>query len=546
MRRYRKESVSGETEMADGIFLGAANGTPQYLTLSRANRHGLIAGATGTGKTVTLQGLAENFSREGVPVFVADVKGDLSGIAMAGSPAFKHADKLEGRAKEIGLDPYAYADNPAIFWDLYGEQGHPIRTTISEMGPLLLSRLMDLNDTQEGVLTIAFRYADEERLLLLDLGDLQAMLAYCADNADMLSARYGNVTRASVGAIQRQLLTLDSQGGGQFFGEPALEIADFLKVDDKGRGYINVLAADRLMRSPKLYSTFLLWLLSELFETLPEVGDPDKPKLVFFFDEAHLLFDDAPRALVEKIEQVVRLIRSKGVGVYFVTQNPIDIPEEVAGQLGNRVQHALRAFTPRDQKAVKAAAETFRVNPDLDVATVITELKVGEALVSVLDDEGAPSVVQRTLIAPPRSRLGPVEAKERAIIRSVSPVDGKYDSAVDRESAEEVLAKKAVDAAATVREVEEEGREEAGRRPRKSTSIVGRIASAVMGAIASSLGAMIAAKLSGRKSRANPMASAASAAAGTAATELGKQIGIPSVGGVAGRFARNLMGGLMR
>ncbi|TNE40111.1 MAG: DUF853 family protein [Sphingomonadales bacterium] len=434
--------------MTDGIFLGAANGQPQYLNLRRANRHGLIAGATGTGKTVTLQGVAENFSREGVPVFVSDVKGDLSGIAMAGSPTFKNAEKLESRAKEIGLDPYVYADNPAVFWDLYGQQGHPIRTTVSEMGPLLLARLMDLNDTQEGVLQIAFRYADEEGLLLLDLGDLQAMLAYCAENADMLSARYGNVTKASVGAIQRQLLSLDAQGGSLFFGEPALDIHDFLKVDDKGRGYVNILAADRLMQSPKLYSTFLLWLLSELFETLPEVGDPEKPKLVFFFDEAHLLFDDAPKALIDKIEQVVRLIRSKGVGIYFVTQNPIDIPEAVAGQLGNRIQHALRAFTPRDQKAVKAAAETFRSNPDLDIATVITELKVGEALVSVLQEDGSPSMVQRTLIAPPRSRFGPVDAKERAIIRSISPVDEKYDTVVDRESAEEILAARGQAAAA--------------------------------------------------------------------------------------------------
>ncbi|MCB2014487.1 MAG: helicase HerA-like domain-containing protein [Sphingobium sp.] len=534
--------------MADGIFLGAAGigGEAQYLNLKRANRHGLIAGATGTGKTVTLQGLAENFSLLGVPVFVADVKGDLSGVSMAGSPSFKHADKLERRAKDIGLDPYEYADNPAIFWDLYGEQGHPIRTTVSEMGPLLLSRLMDLNETQEGVLNIAFRFADEEGLLLLDLGDLQSMLAYCAENASELSAKYGNVTKASVGAIQRQLLTLDSQGGGMFFGEPALEIDDFFQVDEKGRGYINVLAADKLMQSPKLYSTFLLWLLSELFETLPEVGDPEKPKLVFFFDEAHLLFDDAPKALVDKIEQVVRLIRSKGVGVYFVTQNPIDIPEEVAGQLGNRVQHALRAFTPRDQKAVKAAAETFRINPDLDIKTVITELKVGEALVSVLMEDGAPSVVQRTLIAPPRSRLGPVDKKERAIIQSISPVDGKYDDVVDRESAEEVLAQKAADAAATAEEVEEKGKEEVGKRPRKTTSIWGKVAKAAAGAAASSAGAIIAGKLSGKKSRANPQASAASAAAGTFATEIGKQFGLGGMGSIVGRFARNLMGGLMR
>ena len=446
--------------MADGIFLGAANGEPQILNLRRSNRHGLIAGATGTGKTVTLQGIAENFSAQGVPVFLADVKGDLSGISMPGSPTFKNAAILESRAKEIGLDPYVYADNPAVFWDLYGEQGHPVRTTISEMGPLLLARLLGLNDTQEGVLNIAFRYADEEGLLLLDLGDLQAMLAWCAENADALTTRFGNVTKASVGAIQRQLLSLDSQGGNVFFGEPALDIHDFLKVDEKGRGYINILAADRLMQSPKLYSTFLLWLLSELFEQLPEVGDPEKPKLVFFFDEAHLLFDDAPKALVDKIEQVVRLIRSKGVGVYFVTQNPIDIPETIAGQLGNRVQHALRAFTPRDQKAVKAAAETFRANPAIDVATCITELKVGEALVSVLQEDGSPSIVQRTLIAPPRSRLGPVDAKERAIIQSISPCAGKYDAAVDRESAEEILAARGSAAAAAAQAAKAKGEAE--------------------------------------------------------------------------------------
>jgi DNA helicase HerA-like ATPase len=431
-----------------GIFIGLGGGQPQNLVLRRANRHGLIAGATGTGKTVTLQGIAESFYARGVPVFLADVKGDLAGISMAGSPTANNADKLTARAQEIGLTDYAYADNPAMFWDLYGEQGHPIRTTISEMGPLLLARLMDLNEVQEGVLTIAFRFADEQGLLLLNLDDLQSMLAYCAENADALTTKYGNVTKATVGTIQRQLLQLDSQGGGRFFGEPALDIHDFIKVDEKGRGYINVLAADKLMQSPKLYATFLLWLLSELFQTLPEIGDPDKPVLVFFFDEAHLLFDDAPKALVDKIEQVVRLIRSKGVGVYFVTQNPIDIPEEVAGQLGNRVQHALRAFTPRDQKAVKAAAETFRANPDIDVETAITELKVGEALVSLLQEDGSPSIVQRTLIAPPRSRLGPLEPKERAIIKSISPCDGKYDEEIDRESAEEILAARGEAAAA--------------------------------------------------------------------------------------------------
>ncbi|HEX2794959.1 MAG TPA: helicase HerA-like domain-containing protein [Croceicoccus sp.] len=527
----------GSSETA--IFLGLAdNGEQQWLNLSRANRHGLIAGATGTGKTVTLQGIAESFSANGVPVFVADVKGDLSGIAMAGSPTFKHADKLESRARELGIADYAYSDNPAIFWDLYGEQGHPIRTTVSEMGPLLLSRLLDLNETQEGVLNIAFHWADEQGLLLLDLDDLQSMLAHTAENASDLSTRYGNVTKASVGTIQRALLTLRAQGGDRFFGEPALEIDDFLTVDDQGRGYVNVLAADKLMRSPKLYATFLLWLLAELFETLPEVGDPEKPKLVFFFDEAHLLFDDAPRALQEKIEQVVRLIRSKGVGVYFVTQNPIDIPEEVAGQLGNRVQHALRAFTPRDQKAIRAAAETFRINPKLDVATAITELKVGEALVSTLMEDGSPSVVQRTLIKPPRSRLGPVTEKERAIIRSISPVEGKYDQAVDRESAEEVLLAKAADAAATAQEVEETSKEVVARRPRKTTSMWEKAGKAAAGAAASSAAAVIAAKVTGRKSSANPAKTAATAAAGTIATGIGGQL--------VGRFVRNLIGGLMR
>jgi len=386
-------------------------------------------------------------------VFLADVKGDLSGVAMAGSPEFKNADKLEARAREIGLTDYSYRDIPAVFWDLYGEQGHPICATISEMGTLLLARLMDLNDTQEGVLNIVFRYADEQGLLLLDLVDLQAMLAHVARNAGDFTTKYGNVSKQSVGTIQRQVLALDSQGAGHFFGEPAREINDFIQCDENGRGIINILAADKLMRSPKLYATFLLWLLAELFETLTETGDPDKPCLVFFFDEAHLLFDDAPKAMQDKIEQVVRLIRSKGVGVYFITQNRIDIPEEVDGQLGNRVQHPLRALTPRDQRAIKAASGTFRINPDLDVQKAITELKVGEALVATLDEDGAPTVVQRTLIAPPRSRLGPVTAKERAIVQSIGQHDGKYDTAVDRETAEEVLLAKAADAAQTAEEV---------------------------------------------------------------------------------------------
>ena len=507
----------------DTIFLGlGADGERQYLRLDQANRHGLIAGATGTGKTVTLQGLAESFSANGVPVFVADVKGDLSGIAMPGSPQFKHADKLEGRAKELGMDDYAYADNAAVFWDLYGEQGSPIRTTISEMGPLLLARLLDLNDTQEGVLNIVFRYADENNLLLLDLGDLQSMLEFTYENAKDMSGKYGNVSKASVGAIQRQLLSFESQGADKFFGEPALEIDDFLQMDEQGRGVINVLAADKLMRSPKLYATFLLWLLAELFESLPEVGDPDKPKLVFFFDEAHLLFDDAPQALEDKVEQVVRLIRSKGVGVYFVTQNPIDIPEKIAGQLGNRVQHALRAFTPRDQRAIKAAAETFRINPDLDVEEAITQLKVGEALVSTLDEDGAPGIVQRTLIKPPQSRLGPVTEKERKIVNSVSDLDGKYDEAVDRESAEEVLAAKTADAAKTAAEVEEKGEEEVRKRERKTTSMWSKAGKAAAKAAAGSMTSIAVAAVLGEKSRADPMRTGLNA------------------------FVRNIVGGLMR
>lgn len=511
------------TEQTSDIFLGlGGDGTRQSLLLSRANRHGLIAGATGTGKTVTLQGIAESFSKAGVPVFLADVKGDLSGIAMPGSPTFKHAAKLEARAAELGITDYAYEDNPAVFWDLYGEQGHPIRTTVSEMGPLLLARLLDLNETQEGVLQIIFRHADENGLLLLDFADLSALLAWANENAAELSGKYGNVTKPSVGAIQRQLLSFEAQGADHFFGEPALEIGDFLKVDEKGHGYINVLAADKLMRSPKLYATFLLWLLAELFEALPEVGDPEKPVLVFFFDEAHLLFADAPKALMDTIEQVVRLIRSKGVGVYFITQNPIDIPEKVAGQLGNRVQHALRAFTPRDQRAIRAASETFRVNPALDVETVITELKVGEALVSTLDEEGAPTVVARAMIKPPRSRLGPLTTKERAIIQSVSPLEGKYDTRVDRESAAEVLAAKAADAAATAEEVAAKGKAEVGKRERKTPSVWEKAGKSAMTAASGSLASMAVAMVLGKKSSASPIQTGATA------------------------FVRNLIGGLMR
>ena len=543
--------------MSDGIFIGLGapdkdGGQPQYLNLRRANRHGLIAGATGTGKTVTLQGIAESFSALGVPVFLADVKGDLSGIAMAGSPMAKNADKLAARAKEIGITDYSFADNPAIFWDLYGDQGHPIRTTVSEMGPLLLARLMGLNETQEGVLSIAFKYADEEGLLLLDLGDLQAMLAHCAENADSLSARYGNVTKASVGAIQRQLLQLESQGGGHFFGEPALDIHDFLKVDEKGRGYVNILAADKLMQSPKLYATFLLWLLSELFETLPEVGDPDKPVMVFFFDEAHLLFDDAPKALTDKIEQVVRLIRSKGVGVYFVTQNPIDIPEAVAGQLGNRVQHALRAFTPRDQRAIKAAAETFRINPDLNVETAITELRVGEALVSLLQEDGSPGIVQRTLIAPPRSRLGPVEPKERAIIQSISPCAGKYDEAVNRESAEEILAARGQAAAAAAQASKAKAEADKAAAAQAKIEAKQREADLKEQARREAAEAREAAKPSAfDKAVQSASRSAASSVGRQVANEIGKAVfGVSSrkssSGGIAGSLVRGILGSLFK
>ncbi len=429
--------------MGDGTILvgksvqGTETGKPEVLALRLANRHGLVAGATGTGKTVTLQVLAEGFSNAGVPVFAADIKGDLSGIAAAGEakPAFVK------RAEELGLT-YEPDRFPAVFWDLFGDQGHPIRCTVTEMGPLLLGRLLELNDTQEGVLNIAFRVADENQWPVIDLKDLRALLAFCSENLKDISGRYGNVSAASVGAIQRQLLVLENQGADKFFGEPALDLTDFMRTDRDGRGVVNILAADKLMQRPKLYASFLLWMLSELFEQLPEVGDSDKPKLVFFFDEAHLLFNDAPKPLLEAVEQVVRLIRSKGVGVYFVTQNPLDVPETVLGQLGNRVQHALRAFTPRDQRAVRAAAETFRQNPAFDVAAAITELGVGEALVSFLEPKGTPSLVERALIAPPQGRVGPLTPQERAALIAQSPVRGKYDTSVDNESAYEMLAKR--------------------------------------------------------------------------------------------------------
>jgi len=404
-----------------------------------ANRHGLIAGATGTGKTVTLRTMAEQFSRIGVPVFMADVKGDLSGVPFPGGESVRVTE----RVRSLELEDFRFQGFPVMFWDVFGEQGHPVRTTISEMGPLLLGRILTLNEIQGGVLTLVFKVADDEGLLLLDLKDLRAMLQFVGEQAPQLQKQYGNISAASIGAIQRGLLHLEEQGGGIFFGEPALNLEDLLQTDADGRGVVNILAADRLLQSPKLYATFLLWMLSELFERLPETGDPEKPRLVFFFDEAHLLFNDSPKALVGKIEQVVRLIRSKGVGVYFITQNPLDLPETVLGQLGNRVQHALRAFTPRDQRAVKAAAETFRANPGLDVARVITELEVGEALVSVLDKKGAPTPVERAYICPPQSRLTPATTDERRRIIRESILYGHYEKNVDRESAYEILKERA-------------------------------------------------------------------------------------------------------
>lgn len=445
--------------LEDGkLFLGASRNPDdtinkgEYLDLKFGNRHGLVTGATGTGKTVTLQVLAEGFSKAGVPVFCADVKGDLSGIAAIGEAK----DFLLKRAEQIGFSEYDVEQFPVIFWDLYGEKGHRVRTTMSEMGPLLLSRLMNASDAQEGVLNIAFKLADEGGLPLLDLKDLRALLTYMGENAGELSARFGFISKASVGSIQRELLILEQQGAEHFFGEPALKITDIMRVANDGRGVISVLAADKLMMNPRLYGTFLLWLLSELFEELPEVGDPDKPRLVFFFDEAHLLFNDAPKMLLERVEQVVRLIRSKGVGVYFVTQNPLDVPETVLAQLGNRVQHALRAYTPREQKAVKTAAETFRANPAFDCATAITALGTGEALISTLEGKGAPSMVERTLIRPPSARVGPLSEAERRENLSKSPVAGLYDEDYDRESAYEILAKraaKATEAAEMAREV---------------------------------------------------------------------------------------------
>lgn len=441
--------------MKNGIFLGTDNdGKKQHLWLPLANRHGLIAGATGTGKTVTLQILCEGLSKAGVPVFAADVKGDLSGISQAGSVDNKLHDKLLQRAMQIGLSEYDYEARPTVFWDLYGEKGHPVRTTIAEMGPTLLARLMGLNETQEGILTIAFELADDDDLLLLDMKDLRALLNHISDNKAEISREYGNVTSQSIAAIQRELLKLERAGADEFFAEPALELKDFMTTDENGHGIVNILAADTLINSPGLYSTFLLWLLSELFEELPEVGNPDKPVMVFFFDEAHLLFDDAPKALLAKIEQVARLIRSKGVGIYFVTQNPVDIPDSVLGQLGNRIQHALRAYTPKEQKFLRAAASSFRENPAFDTEEVITDLGIGEALVSLLDLKGVPEVVRRTMIRPPASRLGPITPEERAANIEASNLKDKYTETIDRESAYELQESKAIAREKTAEEAE--------------------------------------------------------------------------------------------
>jgi len=449
-------------DSAAGKLLIGKGEQPRYLHLPLANRHGLVAGATGTGKTITLQVLAEGFSRVGVPVFCADVKGDLSGLGQPG----ESKPKIEQRAAELGLADFAYQAAPVIFWDLFGEQGHPVRATVAEMGPLLLARMLELNDTQEGVLNIAFKLADDQGLLLLDFKDLTQLLQHVAERADELTTVYGNVSKATIGTIQRRLLTLEQQGAEHFFGEPALELADLMLTTPDGRGAVNVLMADKLIHAPRLYATFLLWLLAELFEELPEAGDLEKPKLVFFFDEAHLLFKEAPKALVEKVEQVVRLIRSKGVGVYFVTQNPADVPPAILGQLGNRVQHALRAFTPAEQKGVRAAAETFRPNPAFETEDAITRLGVGEALVSTLEPGGVPSMVERVKVAPPRSRMGPVTPEERRRVMELSPVAAKYDQAVDRESAYEMLQSRATTVA------EDEGPRAAwagGPAPRRDT-----------------------------------------------------------------------------
>lgn len=472
------------------LVIGGANGKLVNQLGKLSNRHGMIAGATGTGKTVTLQILAEGFSRMGVPVFAADIKGDLSGLASEGKP---HA-KIDERLAEIPIKDFSLNGNPVVFWDLFGKKGHPVRTTISEMGPLLLTNLLELNDTQSGILYACFSIADDEGLLLLDLKDLRSMLIWMADNASELSSNYGNISKSSVAAIQRRLLVLEQQGAKHFFGEPALQLRDLMQRDEDGLGIINILDATKLSsQSPKLYATFLLWLLSELFEQLPEVGDAKKPKMVFFFDEAHLLFDRAPRALIDKIEQVVRLIRSKGIGIYFISQNPTDIPENILGQLGLRIQHALRAFTPKDKKVVKAVAETFRPNPEFDCKQVITELATGEALVSVLDEKGSPTPVERTLIRPPQSRIGSLKAAERTEVISNSIIGDIYAESVDRNSAHEILQKRAKK---TVNKVEKtQAKQKKAKQPAKRRSNRQSVGEAMMKSVARSVGSTLGRKI---------------------------------------------------
>jgi DNA helicase HerA-like ATPase len=541
--------VTSDNKTADTdekIFIGKGEQTA-WLALALANRHGLVTGATGTGKTVSLQVMAEGFARAGVPVFAADIKGDLSGISEVG----EGKDFILKRAKEMGLN-FQPDQFSTVFWDVFGEQGHPVRATVTEMGPLLLSRMLDLNDVQEGVLNVAFRVADENGMPLLDMKDLRALLDAIApaakkaanadddpdDNEELKAALrkaaqgYGNVSKATIGTIQRQLLVLENQGATKFFGEPALALKDFMKTDSDGRGMVNILVADKLMESPRLYATFLLWMLSELFEELPEAGDLPKPKLVFFFDEAHLLFNDAPKALMDKIEQVVRLIRSKGVGVYFVTQNPIDVPDKVLAQLGGRVQHALRAFTPRDQKAVNAAAQTFRPNPKLDTARVIMELGKGEALVSFLEGGGTPTMVERVMIRPPTARIGPITPEERKAIMSKSPVKGKYDTGVDAESAFEMLQKRVAGTAAPA-----DGQDGGGGVLGQIGSIVGTIFGTNVKRGRLSTGQVIARDVT---------RSVTNKVVGGIVADLGKSVG-GSLGGSIGRsLVRGALGGLLR
>lgn len=505
----------------DRILVGKGD-QPVYLLGKYGNRHGLTAGATGTGKTVSLMTIAEGFSRMGVPVFMADVKGDIAGLAMAGT----RNEKIDRRVAQIGIDDYVNEANPVVFWDLYGKTGHPVRATISEIGPTLLARMLELNDVQAGVLDVTFAMADDEGLLLLDLDDLRSVLSFVADNRKEISTKYGLVSAPSIAAIQRALLSLEREGGEGFFGEPALDLADLLRTDLGGRGILNILAADQLILKPRLYASFLLWILSELFETLPEVGDLDKPKLVFVFDEAHLLFDDAPPALQQRVEQVVRIIRSKGVGVYFCSQFPDDVPDDILGQLGNRIQHALRAYTPRDQKAVRTAAETFVANPKLDVAEVLAQLVTGEALVSTLDEHGAPSPVERTMIAPPRCRIGTITPEERAAIRARSPVGGKYDAAVNRESAHEILSRRAAGGSAPTAEPASKptSKEAAVPAPAEAPSAGG--------------GGMLSEWLWGTKRRQGVVETMAKQTARTVGSQVGRQILRGVLGGILGGTRR--------